>query len=72
MSKKKKKKIEKKCISCCEDESLVVKIDALSFCLIFQIKYSLILCLNVFKLLQRFSSFGKLFKTDGAKKEIQC
>ena len=33
-------------------------------------KYSLILCLNIFKLVQRFSSFGKLFQTsvNGAKR----
>ena len=30
------------------------------------------LMFKLFKLVQRFTSFGKLFQTDGAKKEIQC
>ena len=69
---KNKLKLKKKCISFCGGKSLVVKIDMLSFCLILQRKYSVTFYLNVFKLVQSFPSFGKLFQTDGAKKEIQC
>ena len=65
MSKKNKNNIrEEKYISCCEEKGLVVKIDIVIFLPYFVEKVFL-------KLVQRFSSFGKLFQTDGAKKEIQ-
>ena len=66
-------KLKKKYISFCEDKNLVVKIDIVIFLSYFvEREYSLTLCLKVFTLVQRSTSFGKLFQTDGAKKEMQC
>ena len=67
----KKLKLMKKYISCCEDESN--RKDRYRYLSVLFCRKSipLILYSNIFKLEQRFTSFGKFFQTDGAKKEIQ-
>ena len=52
---KNKTKIREKMHCCCQDKSLVVKIDIVIFLSCFVERVSLILCLNVFKFVQRFS-----------------
>ena len=74
MPKKKqtKKKNQRKNACCCEDKSLVVKIDIIIVLSYFVEKVFLNFILKVLKLMQSFSSFGKLFQTDRVKKEMQC
>ena len=67
-----KQELEKKNACCCEDKSLVVKIDIIIVLSYFVEKVFLNFILKVLKLMQSFSSFGKLLQTDSFKKEMQC